>query len=246
MSDAVISVTNLAKRYDHVVALADVSFRVEQGEILGLLGPNGAGKTTIIHVLLGLLTPDSGEARVLGMSPQDDRNRVAPRINFSSAYVNLPSNLKVIENLKIFAALYNVRHTADKIDALLTQFGMTHLAHRLTGALSSGEKTRLNLCKSLLNDPEVLLLDEPTASLDPEMADRVLGILRELHARQRMGILYTSHDMDEVERLCRRVLFVHGGKVMAEGSPSDLKTKYGTSSLDELFIKIVRQPGEGA
>ncbi len=240
---SVVQVSHLAKKYDQVVALADVSFTLEPGEILGLLGPNGAGKTTIIHVLLGLLTPDPGEVSILGLSPQKNRKELAARTNFSSAYVNLPSNLKVMENLKIFADLYSVAHPKDKIAHLLEQFDMTQFSNRLTGALSSGEKTRLNLCKSLLNDPEILLLDEPTASLDPEMADRVLEILRDLHAKRKMGILYTSHDMDEVERLCRRVLFVHGGRVLAEGAPSDLKREYGATSLDDFFIKIVRQKG---
>ncbi len=238
--DFLITVKNLSKQYKDVLALNDVSFDLMPGEVLGLLGPNGAGKTTIIHVLLGLLTPTSGTVSVLGFSPITQRYNLAPKINFSSAYTSLPSNLKVIENLKIFAGLYNVPNASDKIHDLLVLFGMEHLKDRLTGAMSSGEKTRLNLCKSLLNDPELLLLDEPTASLDPDMAQKVREILKSLQKERGIGILYTSHDMNEVTELCDRVLFVNQGHLMAQGSIADLLKTYHCKNLEEVFIHLVR------
>ncbi len=234
---------NLTKAYGSIIALDNLSFSLSRGEIVGLLGPNGAGKTTAIHIFLGLLTPSSGEVSVLGLSPIKDHHVIASRINFSSAYVNLPSNLKVRENLKIFSMLYNVEKAQEKIEKFLHLFEIEHLNNRLTGALSAGEKTRLNLCKALLNDPELLLLDEPTASLDPEVADKVKVTLKNIQKERGMGILYTSHNMKEVEELCDRVMFLHHGKTMAEGSPQEVMRQYQSGNLDDVFIKLVRQSG---
>ena len=234
---------NLSKNYAGVLALENLSLSVRRGEIVGLLGPNGAGKTTAIHILLGLLTPSSGQAAVFGLSPLLHRYRIAQRLNFSSAYVQLPSNLKVIENLKIFAKLYNVSQAQKKIDSLLTLMDMAPLSSRITGALSAGEKTRLNLCKCLLNDPELLLLDEPTASLDPEMADKVRKLLKKIQKERNIGVLYTSHNMPEVEEICDRIYFIHEGRKIAEGSPEEIIKAFQSKTLEQVFIKIVRSGG---
>jgi len=221
-------------------ALDNLSLSLSCGEILGLLGPNGAGKTTAIHILLGLLAPTSGEVTVFGMSPLENRYAIAQRLNFSSAYAQLPSNLKVIENLTIFSKIYNVKTYKEKIDQLLVLFEIADLKNRVTGALSTGEKTRLNLCKCLLNDPELLLLDEPTASLDPEMADTVRKTLKKIQIEKNMGIIYTSHNMPEVEEICDRIIFIHEGRTIAQGSPKDIIANFQSNSLEQVFIKIVR------
>ena len=235
-----VVVKKLCKDYPGTKALDQLSFTLSQGEILGLLGPNGAGKTTAIHILLGLLTPTSGEVSVFGLSPLKHRQAISKRLNFSSAYVQLPSNLKVTENLTIFSKIYDVKDAGAKIDYLLELFDIADLKNRITGALSSGEKTRLNLCKALLNDPQVLLLDEPTASLDPEMADTVRKILKKIQKEKNIGILYTSHNMPEVEEICGRVLFIHEGQTIAEGAPETIMKNFETNTLEQVFIKIVR------
>ena len=232
---------NLSKDYEDTRALDGLSLHLDRGEILGLLGPNGAGKTTAIHMFLGLLEPSSGSVSVFGLSPLKDRHAISKRLNFSSAYVQLPSNLKVIENLNIFSRIYCVKNRCQKIDQLLELFEIPHLKNRLTGALSAGEKTRLHLCKCLLNDPELLLLDEPTASLDPEMADKVRKILKKIQAERNLGILYTSHNMPEVEEVCDRVLFIHEGKTIAQGTPAAVMQEFQSKSLEQVFIKIVRR-----
>ncbi|MBI4397569.1 MAG: ABC transporter ATP-binding protein [Candidatus Omnitrophica bacterium] len=237
-----IQTRNLSKSYNGLLALDRLNLELRCGELVGLLGPNGAGKTTAIHILLGLLLPSSGEVSVLGFSPIHERHKMAERINFSSAYTSLPSNLKVKETLHIYARLYSVQNSSKKIRTLLDLFEIAHLRERLTGALSSGEKTRLNLVKSLLNDPELLLLDEPTASLDPEAADRVRKVLKQIQRERRIGILYTSHNMLEVEEICDRILFIHQGKTIAEGTAAEVKKTFGSTNLDEVFIKIVRKP----
>lgn len=241
LSGEIISVRDLCKDYPDTRALDHLSFTLKKGEILALLGPNGAGKTTAIHILLGLLTPTSGRVSVFGLSPLKDRHAIAKRLNFSSAYVQLPSNLKVSENLKIFSGFYCVKDSSKKIESLLDLFEMGHLKNRVTGALSSGEKTRLNLAKCLLNDPELLLLDEPTASLDPDMADTVRKTLKKIQKEKDLGILYTSHNMAEVEEICDRVHFIHEGKSIAEGTPQEVLKNYKSLSLEEVFIKIARK-----
>jgi ABC-2 type transport system ATP-binding protein len=235
-----ILTSNVSKDYADTKALDRLSFSLQSGQIVGLLGPNGAGKTTAIHILLGLLEATGGEVRVFGLSPVRDRHLIAQRLNFCSAYVHLPTNLKIIENLRIFAKIYRVQNPDKKIASLLELFEISHLKNRLTGALSSGEKTRLNLAKCLLNDPELLLLDEPTASLDPEMADTVRKTLKRIQTENHMGILYTSHNMPEVEEICDRILFIHKGKTIAEGTPDEVLKTFESKTLEQVFIKIVR------
>lgn len=240
MPAPLIETKNLCKVYPETKALDNLSLSLNRGEILGLLGPNGAGKTTAIHILLGLLTPTSGEVTVFGTAPLKNRYSIAKRLNFSSAYAQLPSNLKVIENLTIFSKIYNVRQYREKINTLLELFEVSHLKNRLTGVLSAGEKTRLNLAKCFLNDPELLLLDEPTASLDPEMADTVRKTLKKIQVEKNMGIIYTSHNMPEVEEICDRILFIHEGRTIAAGSPKDIIANFKSNTLEQVFIKIVR------
>lgn len=238
---SMISCENISKRYQDKLALVDVSFELQKGQVLGLLGSNGAGKTTLLHILLGILTSSSGKVRVLGLDPIKDRHQILKRINFTSAYTQLPTNLKVRENLKIFSKIYNVRHPKNKIDKVSELFELGDFMNRVCGALSSGEKTRLNLAKSFLNDPEILLLDEPTASLDPEMADKVRNILKKIHRENEISMIYTSHNMKEVEELCDEVIFIQKGKIRAKGDASHLKEEFASKDLEEVFIKIVRQ-----
>lgn len=237
---SLIETHDLTKNYNGVLALDRLSLSLERGEILGLLGPNGAGKTTAIHILLGILSPTSGSVSVLGLSPIRDRHKISQQLNFSSAYTNLPTNLKVRENLHIFSKIYNVKNAESKSDELLDLFQIRYLKNRVTGALSSGEKTRLNLVKCLLNDPILLLLDEPTASLDPEMADKVRKILKRIQKERNIGILYTSHNMPEVEEICDRIIFINKGKTIAQGTASEVKQSFHSKDLGEVFIKIVR------
>jgi ABC-2 type transport system ATP-binding protein len=240
MNERVIEVWELAKRFGDVVAVDRLSFEVRRGEIFGLLGPNGAGKTTTIQLLLGLTTPTSGSARVLGMDVTRDTRRVLQRVNFSSAYISLPSNLTVRQNLKVFCRLYGIRRADERVRELLELFDIPGIADRATGALSSGQLTRVNLCKAFVNHPEVLFLDEPTASLDPDIADKVRTALKRLQREQGVSIVYTSHNMREVEILCDRVLFISRGKAVAQGSPREVVERANGASLEEVFIAIAR------
>lgn len=240
LNEDLIVVDGLTKRYKDVTALKDLSFRVRRGEIFGLLGPNGAGKTTALHVIMGILTPTVGRVEVFGLSPFKDREQLAHRVNFSSAYVQMPFNLTAQQNLDIFARLYSVPSRQNKINSLLESFKLTHKANSRTGSLSSGEQTRLNLCKALLNDPQLLFLDEPTASLDPDIADLVRRTLQEFQKRNGLTIVYTSHNMAEVEALCDRVLFLHRGKGMTEGTPKEVADRFEKDSLEKVFIHLAR------
>jgi ABC-2 type transport system ATP-binding protein len=191
--------------------------------------------------MLGILTPNSGEVEIFGKSPEKTRHEIYPRINFSSAYIQLPFNLKVKTNLKIFSSLYNIKNPRQKIDSLVQMFNLENLLEERTGALSSGEQTRLNLCKCLLNDPEILFLDEPTASLDPEISERVRGILMDIYQERHMTIIYTSHNMDEVEKLCARIIFLHQGKKWIDAATDQVKAQFGGDDLEQIFIQIARQ-----
>ncbi|MBI4860067.1 MAG: ABC transporter ATP-binding protein [Candidatus Riflebacteria bacterium] len=239
-SEPPVRVEHLCKEFGPVKALSDISFEAAGGEILGLLGPNGAGKTTLLHILLGLTTPTSGSAQIMGLDLATQREEILTRVNFSSAYTALPHNLTVRENLTVFAYLYEAREPRRKVQQLLEAFEIADLADRLTGRLSSGQLTRVNLCKSLINDPLVLLLDEPTASLDPDVADKVRRLLTKIRADRGLTVLYTSHNMREVEEVCDRVLFIHRGKVHAEGTPGALLDRFQSDCLEDVFLALTR------
>ena len=235
-----IAVEHLTKRFASLVVVDDLTFSVARGEIVGFLGPNGAGKTTTLGLLLGLLLPTRGRVQILGLPMPAERQRILARVNFTSPYVSLPGNLTVRENLTVFARLYGVRNARERIDALLERFGLREMRVRMTGRLSSGEGTRLGLVKALLNDPEVLFLDEPTASLDPDGAERVRETLRAIRAERAMAIFYTSHNMQEVERLSDRILFLHRGRLIAEGPPGDVLRRFDQDTLEHMFLDLAR------
>ncbi len=238
---AAITVQHLSKRFGALVVVEDLSFTVAQGEIVGFLGPNGAGKTTTLGMLLGLLLPTRGRIHVLGLPMPEERQRILARVNFSSPYVALPGNLTVRENLTVFAHLYGVRHARQRIGALLERFGLGEMRDRPAGRLSSGESTRLGLVKALLNDPAILFLDEPTASLDPDAAERVRETLREVRAERGVTVFYTSHNMQEVERLSDRILFLHQGRLIAEGPPGEVLRRFERDTLEHMFLDVARQ-----
>jgi ABC-2 type transport system ATP-binding protein len=242
MSDTapVIEVARLSKQFGKVMAVDNVSFAVRGGQITGLLGGNGAGKTTTISMLLGLLAPTSGTIRVLGEDMLRHRYRVLPRLNFSSPYVDLPSRLTVRENLTVFALLYSLPRPGRRIAELATDLELTDLLDRKTGGLSSGQKTRVALAKALLNRPELLLLDEPTASLDPDTADWVRSYLERYARDTGASILLASHNMSEVERLCSDVLMMKAGQIVDRGAPADLIGRYGRETLEDVFLDIAR------
>lgn len=237
---AAIAVQSLRKSYGAVQAVRGISFRVEAGQTVGLLGGNGAGKTTTISMLLGVLTPSSGNIELLGLPLATKRYEILPRINFTSPYVDLPKRLSVEENLRVFAGLYGVSHPGRRIADLLQELDLTEVAERPYAALSAGQRTRVSLAKSLLNSPELLLLDEPTASLDPDVGDRMRSLLERYQTQSGCAMLLASHNMAEVERLCDNVIMLRRGEIVDQGSPAELLKKYGRSNLDDVFLDISR------
>ncbi|MEQ8696078.1 MAG: ABC transporter ATP-binding protein [Bauldia litoralis] len=235
-----IEVAGLGKRYGPVVAIEGVEFAVAPGETTALLGGNGAGKTTTISIILGLLLPTAGSVRVLGVDMLRDRYRALPRMNFSSPYVDLPKRLTARQNLMVYARLYGMRRPRDRVEQLAGELDLTAFVDRPTGTLSAGQRTRVALAKALLNEPDVLLLDEPTASLDPDTGDWVRGYLEAYRERRRATILLASHNMAEVERLCSDVLMMRGGRVVDRGAPAALLDKYGRGTLEDVFLDIAR------
>jgi ABC-2 type transport system ATP-binding protein len=246
MSTPAIEARALTKRFGDITAISDVSFVVEEGGITALLGGNGAGKTTTISILLGLLLPTAGEVRILGCDMAWDRYRVLPWMNFSSPYVDLPHRLSVRENLRVYGELYSVDGVESRIGELSERLDITALLDRRTGQLSAGQKTRVALAKALINRPRVLLLDEPTASLDPDTADWIRSYLEEYAREENATILLASHHMGEVERLCDLVLMMRGGGIVDRGSPAELLRKYGRSTLEDVFLDIARNRVEVA
>jgi ABC-2 type transport system ATP-binding protein len=239
-SPTVLRVLELTKAFNDVVAVDRLSFGIARGEIVGILGANGAGKTTTLQMILGLIRPTSGRIEIFGQDLEQHRIEILSRMNFSSVGVNLPMNLRVSQNLWIFAKLYGVKEAWKRIDALLNLLAIDHLRDAITGRLSSGEVSRVNLCKALLNHPRLLLLDEPTASLDPDIADKVRKILRRVQQEEEVAMLYTSHNMRDIEEICDRVLFLHNGHLMAEGTPAQMVERFRTRNLEEVFIRIAR------
>jgi len=238
----VLSVRDLRKIYGNTVAVDSVSFDVERNEVVGLLGPNGAGKTTTINMILGVLEPSSGSIQIEGIDLARTRRKALEHTNFAAVYAPLPGNLTVVQNLKFFGLLYGVRNLADRIEALLEEFNLHSFRNTKFGVLSSGEQTRVSLAKATINRPKLLLLDEPTASLDPAAARDIRATIRGLASGGSSGVLWTSHNMYEVQDVCDRVLFLSRGKILLEGNPKTLPQEYGKANLEELFITIAREP----
>ena len=241
-SDDALRAEGLRKQYGSTVAVDGISFGVRVGEIVGLLGPNGAGKTTPINMVLGVLQPSAGTIRIEGIDLARQRSLALAHTNFSAVYATLPGNLTVYQNLRFFSLLYNMPSGSSRIDELLNEFDLLRLRNTRSGLLSSGEQTRLALAKALLNRPRLLLLDEPTASLDPSAADLIRSRIRAMASRGACGILWTSHNMYEVEETCDRVLFLSHGRILLEGDPKTLPQAHGAATLEELFIRLAREP----
>jgi len=238
----VLAVRELRKVYGSTVAVDGISFEVAANEIVGLLGPNGAGKTTTINMILGVLAPDAGAIAIDGRDLARERRQALERTNFAAVYAPLPGNLTVRQNLRVFGMLYGVRHLARRIDAVLERFDLKALADARCSVLSSGEQTRVSLAKAMLNEPRLLLLDEPTASLDPASAREVRASIRAFAGEGSGCVLWTSHNMYEVQDVCDRVLFLSHGRILLEGDPKTLPAEHGKENLEELFITVAREP----
>jgi len=238
----VLSVSRLRRVFHHTIAVDGISFEVGRNEIVGLLGPNGAGKTTTINMILGVLDPSSGTIRIEGEDISANRTLALERTNFAAVYAPLPGNLTVSQNLRVFGRLYGVKDLPIRIGELLDVFDLKDREHVKCGVLSSGEQTRLSLVKALLNRPRLLLLDEPTASLDPATARDIRAKIREYAARDKVGVLWTSHNMYEVADVCDRVFFLSHGRILLEGDPRTLPREHGKETLEELFITVAREP----
>jgi ABC-2 type transport system ATP-binding protein len=237
---APIAVENLTKSYKDTVAVDGITFALRPGSVTGLLGGNGAGKTTTIAMIMGLVTPTSGAVSVLGVNMARHRHRVLHRMNFESPYVEMPMRLTIRQNLTVFGTLYGVQDVPARVADIAEELALSDLLDRPTGKLSAGQKTRVSLAKSLLNFPEVLLLDEPTASLDPDTADWVRGRLEAYRRERGVTILLASHNMNEVERLCERVIIMKQGRIVDDDTPDCLLTRYGRRNLEEVFLDVAR------
>ena len=239
-----VEVKNLKKNYGSIEAVKDISFNIKENEIIGLLGPNGSGKTTTIGMMLGLLKPSNGEILIDGKKIEENRIEILQKINFISPYIELPKKLTVKQNLIVYGKLYNVIDLKNRIEYLVEKLRLSDLLNKLTGELSSGQKNRVSLAKALINNPTVLLLDEPTASLDPEIGDYVRTFLEKYKKEKKISILLASHNMNEVTRLCRSILMMKDGVVIDRGSPEELIKKHGRKNLEEVFLKLSRNKNE--
>jgi len=238
---ATIEVNNLAKRFKNALAVNNISFKINKGTIIGLLGPNGCGKSTTIGMMLGLIKPTSGTVVINGQNIENNRTSLLEKMNFISPYIELPKKLTVEENLKVYGRLYGVKNLEGKISEIMEKLNLTEFKKRKTGELSSGQKNRVSLAKALVNDPEILLLDEPTASLDPDVGDNIRTFIEDFASKKGATILLASHNMNEVERLCHEVMMMKDGKIIDKGKSSDLINKHGRKNLEEVFLKIVRE-----
>ena len=240
MNENIIEVRNLSKKFTNHQAVKNISFDLKRGEIKGILGANGAGKTTTITMLLGLLTPTSGSIKILSHDISKNRYKILDKINFSSPYVDLPKKLTVRQNLFVYGMLYGVANINKKIKSIAKELGFENLLDIKVGELSSGQKTRVSLGKAIINDPEILFLDEPTASLDPDTADRIRTFFENFCKKHNTAIILASHNMEEVTRLCDSVIMMKNGEITDQGSPSSLLKKYGKKKLEDVFLKIAR------
>ena len=236
-----IEVINLSKSYKTKKAVNNVSFKIDENEIVGLLGPNGCGKTTTIGMILGLLKPTSGQVLINGKNIENNKISILHKMNFISPYIELPKKLTVKQNLIVYGKLYNIKNLNERINFLSEKLRLGDLLDKITGELSSGQKNRVSLAKALINDPTVLLLDEPTAALDPETADFIRTFLEKLREEKKISVLLASHNMDEVKRLCNSVMMMKDGNIVDSGTPEDLIEKYGQKNLEEVFLEIVRK-----
>ena len=239
-----IEVINLSKSYKSKQAVNNINFKINENEIVGLLGPNGCGKTTTIGMILGLLKPTSGQVLINGIDIEKNKISLLHKMNFISPYIELPKKLTVKQNLTVYGKLYNIKNLLEQIDYLSNKLRLNKLLDKITGELSSGQKNRVSLAKALINDPTVLLLDEPTASLDPETGDFVRTFLENYKKEKRISVLLASHNMDEVKRLCSSVLMMKSGDIIDSGTPDNLIKKHGRKNLEEVFLELVRTKNE--
>jgi len=244
MNEVSIEISNLNKKYKNTLAVKNINFTINKGSIIGLLGPNGCGKSTTIGMMLGLIKPTSGSVIINKKNIEHNRTNLLQKMNFISPYIELPKKLTIEENLKVYGRLYGVQDLEDKVFELMKKLNLNEFKKRRTGELSSGQKNRVSLAKALINDPEILLLDEPTASLDPDVGDYVRGIIENFASKKNKTILIASHNMDEVERLCDEVMMMKDGKIIDSGKSVDLVNKHGRNNLEEVFLKIVREKNE--
>ena len=236
-----IEVINLSKSYKTKKAVNNINFKIDENEIVGLLGPNGCGKTTTIGMILGLLKPTSGQVLINGKNIENNKISILHKMNFISPYIELPKKLTVNQNLIVYGKLYNIQNLNERINFLSEKLRLEDLLDKITGELSSGQKNRVSLAKALINDPTVLLLDEPTAALDPETADFIRTFLEKYKEEKKISVLLASHNMDEVKRLCNSVMMMKDGNIVDGGTPEDLIEKYGQKNLEEVFLEIVRK-----
>ena len=236
-----LEIINLSKRYDAKEAIKNISFKLKHNEIIGILGPNGCGKTTTIAIILGLLKPTKGKVLIKGLEIENHRVELLNELNFISPYIELPKKLTVKQNLEVYGRLYDVKKLKTKIEYLGEKLRLNEFINKITGELSSGQKNRVSLAKSIINDPSVLLLDEPTASLDPETGDFIRSFLEEYQRERGTSILLASHNMSEVERLCSSVFMMNKGSIVDQGTPNELINKHGRKNMEEVFLKLTRE-----
>jgi ABC-2 type transport system ATP-binding protein len=241
MTSPIVQVRHLTKRFGDFVAVNDISFDIQPGEILGLLGPNGAGKTTTIQMMLGLITPTGGTIRMFGLDLATHREAIMQQVNFSSTYISMPYSLTVEENLRVIARLYGMRNVEQRLDEVMKQLEMEEMRYKLTRKLSSGQMTRLTLAKAILTEPKVLFLDEPTASLDPDIAHKIRALLQDVRRSTGLSMLYTSHNMREMEEMSDRIIFLQRGKIVAEGTAAEITARFGDRDLEEVFLRLARE-----
>jgi len=244
MEKIVIEINNLSKNYETTLAVKSMSFKINKGQTIGLLGPNGCGKSTTIGMILGLIKPTTGNVMINGQNMENNRTDLLQKMNFISPYIELPKKLTIEENLQVYGRMYGVKNLDNKIYEIIEMLNLKEFRKRKTGELSSGQKNRVSLAKAFINDPEILLLDEPTASLDPDVADYVRGIIENFASNKQKTILIASHNMNEVERLCNEVMMMKGGEIIDKGKSADLISKHGRKNLEDFFLKIVREKNE--